>query len=338
MRRRFAIAPVVNGEVDRDSDMSQPADHYEVLGVPRTASTDEIKRAYRRLAKQHHPDRNPGNAQAEKQFKEVQQAYGILGNAEKKEQYDRYGDVAVGEWHTAPTGQKVYQWGTGSSVAVDDLEDFFSSFGIGGERPSVFDTFAGDGRGRKRREARKKGQDAEIALSLTFDQAIAGTTVSIRLSSGQNGGEETLEVKIPPGVDEGQKIRVRGKGHPGTGGGPGGDLIVMCHVEPHPYFRREGADVFVEVAVTPPEAALGAQIEVPSIDGKTLVTLPPGTPSGAKLRLKNRGIKLHDRAERGDLYAAVRIVPPPTLSSEEREHYEQLRALDKRNLRGNQGK
>jgi DnaJ-class molecular chaperone len=303
--------------------------YYEILGVDSKATPDEIKRAYRTLAKQHHPDRNPGDSAAESRFKEVQQAYSVVGDPKKREEYDRFGAAGVGQWSTDTGGRRVYRWGGGSAVNVEDLEDLMSAFGGGGPRPSIFDDFAGAVGGRRGARRTVRGADEELPVSLSFEQAIHGTELTVRSRSGQNGKEQTIHVKIPPGVADGQRIRVSGRGSPGRGEGPPGDLYLICSVRPHPYFRREGADLYVAVPVTVPEAVLGAKIQVPSIDGPTLVTLPAGTPSGAKLRLKGRGLVHPGKNRRGDQILVIQIVPKKPLSAAEREGYEKLAEMDK---------
>jgi DnaJ-class molecular chaperone len=312
-------------------------DLYEVLGLSRSASTEEIKRAYRKLAKQHHPDRNPSDrAEAEARFKEVQHAYSILGNAEKRAQYDRFGEVGVGDVRTNPTGQRVYTWGnSGSQVNVEDLEDLFNIFGgRGGAGGGPFDEFFQRvGVGRSRRPQPMAGNDVTRRINLAFEQAVRGATIEVDVNSGRQRGEgrETLEVAIPPGVEEGQKIRLKGKGEPGSGGGPPGDLYLVCSVRPHPVFHREGQDILVDVPVTIPEAALGGKVEVPTLDGPVELTVPPGTSSGAKLRLKGRGVPAHGRQPTGDQLACVRVVTPKSLTEEQRKLMEQLAATLKDN-------
>ena len=309
-------------------------DYYEILGVKRSASQDEIKRAYRKLAKQHHPDRNPDDPAAERQFTEVLQAYEVLGDPQKRSQYDRFGEAGVGQWSTNPEGRRVYQWGGDSSVNFEDLEDLMSAFGgSGGQRASVFDQFfRGTGRGRPR-SAPKRGADEEHRISLSFDQAIHGATVTVRLRSGREGRSETLEVKIPSGVQEGQRIRLRGRGQPGQDGGPRGDLHLVCSITLHEYFTRQGADIYVDVPVTVIEAVLGGEIEVPTLGGRAVVSLPPGTSSGTKLRLKGRGVLKRGDTQRGDQYVVIVIVPPKAVTDEQQRLFEQLREQETLNPR-----
>ena len=313
--------------------MTHRRDHYEVLGVKKNASNDEIKRAYRILSKKYHPDRNPNDPSAEGKFKEVQHAYGVLSDAKKRAQYDQYGDVAVGEWQTRPSGEQVYQWGGGSSVRSEDLEDLFSAFGRGGGgvSESIFEQiFGGGGRRTARATPRRPPPEQVHDIQITFDQAIHGTTLSLRI--GREHGGETIDVKIPAGVENSQKIRVRGRGA-SANGGPGSDIILVVHVAPHPYFRREGADIYLDLPVSVTEAVLGAKIEVPTVQGRGTVTLPPGTPSGGKLRLRGQGVVQRGSEQRGDQYVVVQIVPPKKLTDDEKKRYGQLRDLGEENPR-----
>ncbi len=303
-------------------------DYYEILGVGRSASQDEIKRAYRAKAKQYHPDRNPGDSSAEQEFKDVQQANSVLRDPKKRSEYDQFGEVGVGRWSTNPRGQRVYQWGGGSTVGAEDIEDLFSAFG-GTQHASIFDQiFGGRRRGTAGRPTPQRGTHIEQGINITFEQAIYGTTIAFTLRPVDGGPGQSIDVKIPPGVRNGQKIRVKGKGQPGANGGPPGDLHLVCSVASHRYFTRQGADLHLTVPVTVAEAALGARIEVPTLDGRATVTLPPGTPSGTKLRLRGSGIKKHGVDERGDQYVVISIVPPKNPTDEQREWFEKLREQD----------
>lgn len=314
--------------------MSNKRDYYDTLGVARAASGDEIKRAYRRLAKEFHPDRNPDNAGAEAKFKEVQQAYTVLSDEKKRAQYDQFGEVGVGEWATQPDGERVYHWG-GSTVGVDDLEDLLSSFGSG-QRPSTLDDlfggiFGGNRKASAAQPAPRRSADQTQRIELSFEQAIHGATISLTLRSRGNGKSQTLDVKIPPGVEDEQKLRLKGR-IPGAGGGPPGDLYLQCSIRPHAYFRRHGADVYVDVPISVTESVLGAQVEVPSLDGRTLVTIPPATPSGAKLRLKGHGIA-RTSGDRGDQFVVIQIVPPGDLTEQQRELFAKLHEAQTSNPR-----
>lgn len=304
-------------------------DYYEILGVERSASDDQIKRAYRKLAKQHHPDRNPDDPAAEQKFKEVQQAYQVLRDPDKRAQYDRFGEAGVGQWATKPGGERVYQWG-GASINFEDLEDLMSAFGgSGGQRASVFEQFfGGRGRARPRTPAPQRGTDEHRQIELTFEQAARGAVVTVKLKSGSDGRSETLEVRVPPGIENGKKIRVPARGHAGRGGGPRGDLYLVCSVRPHPFFTRSGLDIFLDVPVTLAEAALGTKIEVPTLNGRATVTIPPRTRSGTRLRLRGRGVPKPGEDEPGDQYVVIGIVPPATITDEQRRLFEQLRAHD----------
>ncbi len=311
-------------------------DYYEILGVPRTAAVEQIKRAYRKLAKQHHPDHNPNDKLAVERFKEVQEAYEILSDPRKRKAYDQWGHAGVGiggaesqgGWRSGPAGQRVYTWksGGGPDIPIDDLDDLFNVFaGHGGGRqrdrgPDIFEEFFQQ-RGARGQEPRAEASDLDIIhpLSLTFEQALHGATVEVSLDrSGK------IQVKIPPGVADGQRIRVRGKGRAGRRGQTG-DLYIVCQVGAHPYYRRVENDLYLDLPLTITEAALGAKVEIPTPQGRTLLTVPPGTPSGARLRLKDRGVRPAGAKPPGDLYAVVRIVPPASLTEKQKELLEQFR-------------
>lgn len=310
--------------------MKSTTDFYTILNVKRGATADEIKRAYRKLAKKHHPDRNPNNPNAEARFKDVQRAYAVLGDPEKRSQYDQFGEAGVGRVAPGPGGERVYEWGGNSKINLDDLQDLFGAFGgSSSSRASIFDQmFGGGGRRTTRRPAPQRGRDVERRVSLSLDQVVTGASVTVEVRAGANGRSETLEVKVPAGVDDGQRIRLTGKGQSGSNRGAPGDLFLICSVKPHPYFRREGSDVYVDVPISVVEAALGARIDVPTLAGSATVSVPAGTHSGAKLRLKGRGIVKRAGQGTGDLYVVIKIVPPAELTDQQRGLFEKLQAAD----------
>jgi DnaJ-class molecular chaperone len=291
-----------------------PRDYYEVLGVQRGASEDEIKKAYRKLAKQYHPDRNPGDKQAEERFKEAQQAYEVLSDRTKREQYDRFGfagpDGNVGgggaggpfRWSSAPGGSSFSFEGFDPSDVESILRQFGGVGGMGGMG-------GGDATGRRSRGRTRRARPPEVETPVTipFDIAALGGSVNLRID-----GRE-LSVKIPAGVETGKKLRLGGQGPDGA------DLLVVLNVAPHPYFRREGNDLLLETPITVAEAVLGASIDVPTLDGTRLtVKVPPGTSSGARLRLRGRGIA------GGDQYIVLKIVVPRTEDARSRELIEEF--------------
>jgi len=293
-------------------------DPYEILGVPRTATQEEIKKAYRRLAKLYHPDRNPNDKTAEQRFKEVHAAYEVLGDPQRRAQYDRFG--------AGGPAPDVRTWTTGAGVSFEDIGFDFSSLG---DLTSIFEQFFSRASGRRtgarrgfQRASQERGPDIEYTLDLTFEESLRGTVRELVLSSPDFGQpSETIRVRIPPGVSEGQRIRVRGKGAIGPGGR--GDLMIRCRVRPHPYFRREGNDILLDLPLTFGEAALGTSVEIPTPDGPTLVKVPAGTSAGTKLRLRGRGVR-DAQGQTGDLYAVVRIVVPKTVSTRARELIREL--------------
>ena len=298
-------------------------DYYEILGVSRSATPDEIKRAYRKLAKQNHPDQNPGDQSAEARFKEAQEAYAVLSDKDKREKYDRFGHAAPG-FQEAPDGAS-YTWTTrGEPIDIGDLSDIFDFSGFGGGGESPFEKIFSRSRGR--RAPATPAPDLEYPVSLTFERAVRGTKLELSIEGPRT---ERIAVTIPPGVRQGQKIRVKGKGTPGQGGQPPGDLFVVVNVQPHPYFERQGDDIYLTVPITVAEATLGAKIDLPTLDGTRTVTVPPGTPSGAKLRLAGLGVERPRTHKRGDQFVVVKITPPKQLTPEQRTLMESFAAADK---------
>ncbi len=296
-------------------------DPYEILGVARDASQEQIKQAYRRLAKEYHPDRNRGDKSAEQRFKEVQAAYEVLGDPQRRAQYDRFG-----------AGGPAPEFHTWSTRVPGDFAEFHFDFGSLGDLTSIFEQFFQRGPGRVRPAVRRTraahsgpaGGDLEHAVEISLEESIRGTTREVVLQ-GQDGFQrERIEVRIPPGVSDGQRIRVRGKGQPGPGGR--GDLLIVCRVRPHPYLRREGLDLLVDLPLSFAQAALGTTAEVSTLDGVIRVKVPAGTSSGARLRLRGRGVRDPRTGQVGDLFAVVKIVVPRTLTPKARQLIEQLEA------------
>jgi DnaJ-class molecular chaperone len=288
--------------------MQKPRDYYQVLGVSRTATADEIRKAYRRLARKYHPDVND-SPDAAKRFAEATEAYDVLSDPEKRKTYDRFGHAGVGAGAGAgPYGAGAWPGGgfgghgrgAGPFTAADMGSIFEELFGARG--PSPFDT------ARSQAPRPRRGQDLRHTLTVTFMTAAQGGTERLRLANPE-GGTQTVTVKVPAGIESGAKLRVKGKGQPGPEGGPTGDLILTVEVGAHPLFRREGLDLLVNVPITLAEAGLGATVAVPLLTGSATVKIPAGASSGRKLRLAGRGIT-DDKGRKGDFYAVIQIVAP----------------------------
>ena len=297
-------------------------DFYEVLGVSRSASQDEIRKAYKKLAKKFHPDVKPADPDAEKKFSEITEAYDSLSDEAKRKAYDQFGHAARGG---AGGGNPFQGFGGGGGGASFDLDDILGGMFGGGGNP-----FGGGGR---RGQARtQKGQDAKAEITVPFIVAVEGGEHSVSLQNGTKS--ERLSVKIPAGIEDGQSIRLAGQGNPGAGGGPARDLIVTVHIATHPWFRRDGQNLLVDVPISPSEAALGAKVDVPTLtEGTVVLTVPPGTSSGAKLRLRGKGVLNHKTGDRGDQFVVLKISVPKDLSEEARALYEKLAELNPKDPR-----
>lgn len=297
--------------------MPASRDHYDVLGVSRTASADEIRSAHRRLARQHHPDLSKEAGAAER-FNEIQRAYEILSDPEKRKKYDQFGDAAFdpGAAASGHAGGGGAPWQEMDPEAMRDI--FGDIFGDG------FGGGAGPGRRRARGRAPRPtpGPDREFELAIGFAVAANGGTEQLRMRSA-DGSTETIDVKIPAGVADGSKLRVRGRGEAGFHGGPRGDLILTVRTGAHPWFTRDGLDLSVDVPITIAESALGATVEVPLLKGRVKLKVPAGTSSGAKLRVRGKGIT-DAKGSSGDLYAVISIAAPKELSEDDRAALESI--------------
>ena len=340
-------------------------DYYEVLGVKRDAPDDEIKKAYRKLARKFHPDLNPGDKAAEEQFKRLQEAYDVLSNAENRKLYDQYGE----NWRAVKAGagapppgwegaERSARGAGGPGAGGFDFNDFdFSRFrstgtgsGGGGGSFDIFEEMFGGGFGGRRATRSGRGRDVEAELEVSLEEAHRGgrRTLQMQVSeicptcggtgikdnrvcetcggAGEVVRPKTIDVNIPQGVRDGATIRVPGQGGAGSNGSEPGDLYLHMRVRPHPLFTVKGDDLELELPVAPWEAVLGAKVEAPTIDGKVELTIPAGAKSGQRLRLRGQGLNKR-KGGRGDEYVRLKIVVPKDVSAEERRLYEELKRV-----------
>jgi molecular chaperone DnaJ len=315
-----------------------PSDYYKVLGIDRSASAAEIKKAYRKLARKYHPDVNPDNEEAERRFKEIQEAYAILSDAEKRKQYDTYGRVdGIPDMGFDPFRQASSSWRDAGGVNVE-FGDFARGAGGFQDLGDIFGELFGRGRTSRVRRQPRRGADQEVEVEIAFVDAVRGTAVTIPVqrqvgctacnrSGSVEGGPcpschgsgvlistERLRVKIPEGVADGQKVRVAGKGAEGRSGGKAGDLFVRVRVSPDRFFERVGDDIHTTVPVTFSEAYRGGEIEVGTVHGPVRAKLPPGTNSGRTFRLRGKGVRNTKTRAYGDHLYTVQIVVPKVVS------------------------
>ncbi|MFB3777046.1 MAG: molecular chaperone DnaJ [Bryobacteraceae bacterium] len=373
--------------------MANP-DYYKTLGVPRGAKADEIRKAYRRLARKYHPDVNPGDKAAEERFKSMQEAYDVLSDPKKRQMYDQYGFYSATGF---PPGGEAPRQGPEMGFGGFDFSDFFSQATGGGRATGagsgrfgdIFSQFFGRGGGPEKPPRREKGADLEYAVNIDFWQSIRGAQLPLSIThfegcsacggSGRQGGHsavcpecngtgqvtqtagamrfslscprcggegrlknicpachgegrvsriETVEVRIPPGVQTGARLRVPGKGNAGTQGAPSGDLYITIRAEPHSFFGREGDNITVQVPITVAEAGLGAKIEVPTIDGRALLKIPMGTQTGQKFRLREKGVLNSRTGVRGDQIVEVLVQAPRVRDERTKELLRELAQLN----------
>ena len=340
-------------------------DYYEILGISRNATENEIKKAYRKLAREHHPDLNPNDKAAEERFKELQTANEVLSNAENRKKYDKYGEnwqhaeqyeaaeAANARSAGSPFGAGDYRQTSYANQGNFDFNNFDFNFGNAGSAGGgIFDELfnrAGRGGGNARTNQPSRGRDVEATLELSLEEANRGGRHSLQLqavvicptckgSGSINGGicptcggsgqiiqPKTIETNIPKGVRNGATLRIAGKGGEGLSGKPAGDLYLKIRVLPHPKFTTSGDNLETEISVAPWQAVLGANVQVPTLDGQVEMTIPPDTQNGSRLRLRDQGFNKR-KGGRGDLFVGLKVVLPNKASDEERRLYEELKA------------
>lgn len=320
---------------------AQFKDYYAALGVSREASADEVKKAFRKLARQYHPDTAQDKKSAEEKFKEINEAYEVLGDAEKRQKYDRLG----AHWQDADAGGPPPGWSGGGGqpgggghsqefhFGGTGFSDFFEQYFSGGSRYGFPEDWEAEGAGANAGYASsakpRKGHDIEGDILVTLEEAMHGTmrAISLQTTNRQTGAVQTedIQVRIPPGATDGRRIRVPGHGGPGRNGGAAGDLYLRVRHASHPEFTSQEADLYHELELAPWEAVLGAEIVVPTLDGAIKLRVPAGSSQGQKLRVRGRGLPKGKSAERGDLFVILGIAVPDKISDAERALWQQLK-------------
>jgi curved DNA-binding protein len=280
------------------------SDYYTELGVAKGASTDEIRKAYKKLAVKYHPDRNQGNAEAEKKFKAVNRAHEVLSDEKKRALYDEFGEEGLREGFRADVA-RAYRSGK-SPFGGGTLEDIFGGQGGGGAGFGGFGDMFGDVFRGAAQRGQARGRDATADVTVDFLSAIQGTNIKIKVP----GADDEVTVRVPPGAGDGDKLRVPGRGAPGRGGGPAGDLLLTIRVEEHPHFKRDGLDLTLDLPISVAEAYIGTKVRVPTPHGDVSLRVPPGAKSGQQVRLREKGVRRQNRT--GDLFVRFLIqLPPP---------------------------
>jgi curved DNA-binding protein len=308
-------------------------DPYETLGVARDANVEAIRKAYRKLARKNHPDLNPGDKAAEERFKDISRAWEVLEDPERRRNYDEFGEISLEAGFDAEKARQARdafgaRFGTGGRPGAEGFGGEEFEFG---DLDDLLGRFMGGARGARGgaggRTLRMRGPDVEATLELDFLDAMRGGEKRLTL------GSETINVRIPPGVDTGGRLRIPGKGGPGIGGGPPGDLHVELRVRPHRLFSREGRNLTFDLPITVTEAVRGAKVEVPTLDGRATLTVPAGTDSGTRLRLRGKGVPDPRGGAPGDLFARIQIRVPKQLDDAARRSLEELERAEDRDLR-----
>lgn len=292
-------------------------DYYKILGVSKTAEKDEISRAFKKIARKYHPDLNPDDAEAETKFKEANEAHEVLKDPEKRRMYDQLGPNWQQGQHFGGGGGGYQNMNFGGFQGGGEFSDFFENmFGGGG-----FQGGGGFGQGGGYGSRQQRGRDVEASLSLTLEEAYHGGRKSITLSDG-GGGTKALEVNIPAGIKDGARIRLSGQGDQGYGGGVSGDLYLKVKIAAHHRFTLDGLNILLELPLSPWEAALGAEVTVPTLDGNVSLRIAPGSGSGRKLRLRNKG--LGTGSNKGDQFVRIKVVVPESTTDKQKELWDEL--------------
>jgi curved DNA-binding protein len=314
-------------------------DYYETLGVPKTATADEIRSAFRKLARKYHPDVAKDKKAAEEKFKQINEAYEVLSDPEKRQKYDQLGEnwnqpggfQSPPEWGGAQPGGGFYRHGTGDGGVEFEFNgtgfsDFFEAFFGGGRGQSAFGGFG------QRAAGAERGSDVEADIMVPLEEALHGSKRTVSLRRAGSNKVETYQVKIPRGVREGQRIRLAGQGEAGERGGKSGDLFLRVRLARHPDFTVQGSDLIHEAKIAPWQAVLGTELTVPTLEGNVRLKIPPGTQPGQRFRLRERGLPT-SAGKRGDLYVEVQVAVPKKVTEKEKEIWAELARLH-----GDQGK